>query len=90
MDTNEQLAVLEEMRDLLKSQALTQSQLLEAQKEYIELYRKQLDRVERINNRAEAIQDKSAQLMRMARKGIAVAMIIIVGLLAYVSWLLFF
>ena len=89
MDSKEQLLVLEEIRELIKAQGKTQARLLEIQQEHIELYRNQLNRVERINSKAEAIQDKSAQLMGTARKGVAVALAIVIALVAYLSWLLF-
>jgi|GEM_PF-1867829 len=89
MDSKEQLLVLEEIRELMKTQIETQTRLLEVQQEHVELYRNQLDRVERINSKAEAIQDKSAQLMGAARKGVTVALLIIIILVAYLSWLLF-
>ena len=89
MDNTEQLQVLVEIRELLKTQNETQMQLLEVQREYTDLYRNQLDRVERINNKAEAIQDQSAQLMGTARKGVFVALVVIIGLIGYLSWLLF-
>ena len=89
MDNKEQLLVLEEIRELIKAQVETQAKILEAQQEHIELYRNQLNRVERINTKAEEIQDKSAQLMGAARKGVTVALVVIIILVAYLSWLLF-
>ena len=89
MDSKEQLHVLEEIRELMQTQVETQAKLLEVQQEHIELYRNQLNRVERINSKAEAIQDKSAQLMGVARKGFVVVLLIIIALVGYLSWLLF-
>ena len=89
MDSKEQLHVLEEIRELMQTQVETQAKLLEVQQEHIELYRNQLNRVERINSKAEAIQDKSAQLMGVASKGFVVVLLIIIALVGYLSWLLF-
>lgn len=89
MNNKEQLTLLEDIKELLRGQAETQSQLLASQREYIELYRDQLDRVERINTKAEALQDKGAHLMGFAKKGVFVALVIVLALLVYLSLLLF-
>jgi len=48
------LAVLREIRD-------NQREALQVQREHVELYQQQLARVERINDRAEAIQGRAGQ-----------------------------
>jgi hypothetical protein len=53
------------------------------------LVRQQTERAERIQDRAEQIQIKSAQLVAGARKAVVILLPIVIGLIIYVSWLLF-
>ena len=50
---------------------------------------KQQERTERIQDRAEAIQAKGAQLVAGSRKVLAIVVPVIVALIIYISWLIF-
>jgi hypothetical protein len=54
----ETLALLREIRD-------NQREALAVQRAHITLYQRQLDRIERINDRAEAIQGRAAKAVRV-------------------------
>jgi len=83
MDSEERLAkILEEIRD-------NQRKAFELQHEQLELAKKQFERAERLQERAEKLQERSAQIMGTARKALIVVLPIIIGLIAYLSWLLF-
>jgi 3'-phosphoadenosine 5'-phosphosulfate sulfotransferase (PAPS reductase)/FAD synthetase len=49
---------------------------------------RQFERAERINQRAEQIQDKSAQIVAGARKVFVIVLPVLLALLIYVSWLI--
>ena len=74
--------VLEEIRDNQKLQ-------LQQQAEAQAIAKKQSERNERIQDRAEQIQNKSAQLIAGSRKALSVILPIITLLILYLSWLLF-
>jgi len=82
-------ALLEEIRDNQKIQLERQAEAMALQKQQFELVRDQYAKTMRIQDRAEALQDKSAQIVAASRKVLAIVIPIIVALLIYVSWLLF-
>jgi cytochrome b561 len=51
--------------------------------------RRQFERAEKLNERAEAIQARSAQIVTAARRLMMIALPVVGALLVYVSWLLF-
>ena len=78
MDTDQTrqiLAVLEQIRD--------------NQAAMLELVRRQNERTERIQDRAEELQSRSSGMIRVARGTLAVVLPIVILLIAYLSWLLF-
>jgi uncharacterized membrane protein (DUF106 family) len=89
MESSEIAKLLEQIRDLQQVQIERQTELLEAQREHMARYKSHLDRVERINAKAESIQDRGASLVGMARKALSVILIIVVFLIGYLSWLMF-
>ena len=72
-DTN---ALLREIRD-------NQQEALRLQREHIAMYQKQLDRVERINDRAEAIQARASKAVRFV---LWIALPLVLLLLATMLW----
>jgi uncharacterized membrane protein (DUF106 family) len=81
--------VLEEIRDNQRLQLERQDEALKLQHEQCALIQKQTERTERIQDRAEQIQAKSAQLITRSRTGQIVALIVIITVIAYVSWFIF-
>lgn len=69
-------ALLRDIRD-------QQRTALELQRKHMALYRTQLDRVERINNRAEALQGRSSRAIRLI---MVVALPLAFLLLALMLW----
>ena len=76
------LATLKEISDNQKLQ-------LALQREQFALVQRQAERHEVIQDRAENIQAKSAQIMAVARRTLFVILPIVTLLILYVSWLLF-
>ena len=76
------LAVLKEISD-------NQQLQLALQREQFALVQRQAERHEVIQDRAENIQAKSAQIMAVARRTLFVILPIVTLLILYVSWLLF-
>ncbi|NND45574.1 MAG: hypothetical protein HKN58_09640 [Xanthomonadales bacterium] len=77
-----QESLLTEIRDIQKARlALAQEQHAMA--------KRQFERAEALHARAERIQDRSEGIMRVARKSLFLILPIIVGLLAYLTWLIF-
>lgn len=72
----------------LKEIGDNQKQLLALQREQLAFIQTQADRQERIQNRAESIQAKGAQIMAVARRTLFVILPIVTLLIIYVSWLL--
>jgi hypothetical protein len=81
-DNDRILRVLEEIRD-------DQRRLLEQQREQLAVVQRQAERTERIQARAEDLQERSAAVVGMARKVLVVVLPIIIGLIGYLTWLLF-
>ena len=76
------LAALKEISD-------TQQLQLALQRKQFALVQRQAERHEVIQDRAENIQAKSAQIMAVARRTLFVILPIVTLLILYVSWLLF-
>jgi uncharacterized membrane protein (DUF106 family) len=83
------LALLEEIRANQKLQIERQLEALELQRKQFSVFQEQAERAERIQQKAELIQDRGATLVRGARKAVVVIVTVIVLLIAYLSWLLF-
>jgi len=62
--SEEATALLREIRDQQRLQLERQQEALRLQREHIDLYLGQLGRVERINDRAEAIQGRAARAVK--------------------------
>ena len=92
MNENESLRmirVLEELRDGQKLQLERQQEALQVQREQFALVQKQFERTERIQDRAEKLQAKSADIVGIARKTLLVIVPVVIALIVYVSWLIF-
>ena len=76
------LATLKEISDNQKLQ-------LALQREQFTLNERQAQRHELIQDRAESMQAKGAQIMAVARRTLLVILPIVTFLIIYVSWLLF-
>lgn len=63
-------------------------QIRENQAELLEIARRQAERTERIQDRAEALQAKGTGLVTAARRSLAVLLPIVVLLIAYLGWLI--
>ena len=81
-DTARTLALLEQIRD-------NQAAALAMQKEQFELFRRQVERTERIQDRAEELQARSAGIMNTARRSLAIVLPVVILLIAYLTWLIF-
>lgn len=80
--------LLEEMRDNQKTQLERQAEALALQKEQYQIFLKQQEKTAQIQARAEAIQDRSAQLINRVRRFVPLAMAAIVVIIIYLTWLL--
>ena len=92
MNTDESaklLVLLEEIRANQKLQLEHQLEALELQRRQFTVFQEQAARAERIQQKAELLQDRGATLVRAARKAVFVMVPIIVLLLVYLSWLIF-
>jgi hypothetical protein len=74
--------LLEEIRDGQKIQLERQAETLGIQKE-------QFQRAQKLQDQAQAIQDRSAQLVGRVHRVMPVALAVVAVLIVYVSWLLF-
>lgn len=82
VETARLLALLEQIRD-------NQAASLAMQKEHFELFRRQADRTERIQDRAEEMQSRGVGIMNTARRTLAFVLPIVIVLILYLSWLIF-
>jgi uncharacterized membrane protein (DUF106 family) len=85
MDANDSarlMALLEQIRD-------NQAAALAMQKEQFELVRRQVERAERIQDRAEELQLKGIGIMTTVRRSIAFILPVVIVLIAYLTWLIF-
>ncbi len=64
-------------------------QIRDNQAETLALVKRQADRAERIQDRAEELQAKSAGIVKTARRSLAIILPVVVVLIVYLSWLLF-
>jgi hypothetical protein len=80
--------LIEEMRDNQKTQLERQAEALALQKEQYQVFLKQQEKTAQIQARAEAIQDRSAQLINRVRRFVPLAMAAIVVIIIYLTWLL--
>lgn len=87
--SREWLEVLSRIRDNQEKQLSMQTEALALQRQNFELVKRQFDRAERLQERAEKIQDSSAKLVKVARKSLYLVLPVLIGLIAYVSWLIF-
>lgn len=76
------VTLLEQVRD-------NQAAMLALQKEQFELVRRQVERTERIQDRAEELQARGVGIMKTARRSLAILLPIVILLVAYLSWLIF-
>lgn len=81
-------SLLKDIRDNQQLQLDRQTEALALQREHYALIKQQAERHERIQDRAENIQAKGAQLMTIARKTLFVLLPIVTLLIVYVSWLI--
>jgi uncharacterized membrane protein (DUF106 family) len=91
MNTDESaklIALLEEIRAGQKLQIERQAEALELQRQQFAVFRDQAARAEKIQQKAEQLQDKGASLVGRARKALVFILLVVVVLIAYVSWIL--
>ncbi|MEX0734040.1 MAG: hypothetical protein WD944_04080 [Steroidobacteraceae bacterium] len=55
----------------------------------LELVRRQAERTERIQDRAEELQARGMGIMKTARRSLAIVLPIVILLIVYLSWLIF-
>ena len=55
----------------------------------LEIVRRQAERSERIQDRAEELQARGMGIMKTARRSIAIVLPVVILLIAYLSWLIF-
>ena len=63
--TDEIAGLLREIRDQQRTQLQGQAEALALQRQHFDLYQHQLDRIERINDRAEAIQRRASKAAKI-------------------------
>jgi len=83
------LEVLEAIRDQQRQQLARQDEALALQRQQYELVRQQAERLGRTQDRAEQIQAKSGELVANARKLFVLIVPVLLGLIVYVTWLIF-
>ena len=64
-------------------------QIRDHQAQALEIARRQAERTDRIQDRAEQLQERSAGMMRTARITIAIVLPVVIVAILYLSWLLF-
>jgi hypothetical protein len=77
-----------EQDELARITALLE-QIRDSQAEQLEIVRKQAERAERIQDRAEELQARSAGIVTTARRSLAVVLPVVFLLIVYLSWLIF-
>ena len=80
--------LLEEVRENQKKQLEQQAESLAIQKEQFQVFLKQQEKTRQIQDRAEAVQEKGAQVVNLVRRFIPFALAAVVVLIAYITWLL--
>lgn len=81
--------LLEEVRDNQKVQIDRQAESLALQKEQYQVFLKQHEKTSRIQERAEAIQEKSSNLVNRIQRFVPFAIAAVFVLVLYLTWLLF-
>ena len=81
--------LLEEVRDNQKVQIERQAESLAIQKEQYQVFLKQHEKTARIQERAEAIQEKSSNLVNRIQRFVPFAIAAVFILILYLTWLLF-
>lgn len=82
------IALLEELRAGQKLQIEQQREALDLQRQQFSVFQEQAARAEKIQQKAELLQDKGASLVGRARKALVFILLVVVVLIAYVSWIL--
>jgi hypothetical protein len=80
------LAVLREIRDDQRLQVERQAEALALQREQFELYKRQYDRAERINERTEAMQARQSTAFEFVRRLLWVLVPLLVLMVALALW----
>lgn len=83
------VALLEELRAGQKEQLARQLEALELQRNQLAVFQEQAARAERIQQKAELLQDRGATLIRGARNASLVIVPVIVIVIVYVFWALY-
>ena len=81
--------LLEEVRDNQRAQIERQLESLSIQKAQQQAFLNQQEKTAQLQQRAEAIQERSARLVGGIQRIAPVVLVIVFALIAYVSWLLF-
>ena len=81
--------ILEEIREGQRLQLDRYEEVMALQREHLDLYKLQYERAERINAKAEEIQNKSAQIVGGVGKLLLIVIPFGLLLLLYLSWLIF-
>ena len=81
--------LLEEVRDNQRAQLERQLESLSIQKAQQQAFLIQQEKTAQLQQRAEAIQERSARLVGGIQRVAPVVLLIVIALIAYVSWLLF-
>lgn len=80
--------LLEELRDNQRTQLERYTEVLAIQKKQLELFQQQHDKTMALQTRAESLQERSAQMVNVARRMFPFMIGILIILIAYVTWLL--
>ena len=80
--------LLEEVRDNQKVQIERQAESFALQREQYQVFLKQHEKTVKIQERAEAIQDKSANLVNRIQRFVPFAIAAVFVLIIYLTWLL--
>ena len=83
------VALLQEIHEGQKQQLAYQLEAIELQRKQFTVFQEQAARAERIQQKAELLQDRGASLVRGARKAVLVIVPVVIVLVLYLSWLLF-
>jgi cytochrome c-type biogenesis protein CcmH/NrfG len=81
--------LLEEVRNDQRTQIERQLESLAIQKAQYEAVVARQGKTAQLQQRAEAIQERSARIVRRIQRVVPVMLVIVFALIAYVSWLLF-
>lgn len=87
--SRELIQVLQEINTSQKRQIENQDEILGLQRENLELVKRQFQRADKLQERAESIQNASAGMIKSARKALAFILPVIIVLIVYLSWIIF-